>query len=689
MRRLAIIVVGICGGLLLSAGLAGCGGSSSKNNPSTPASITLTPTTASIEPGQVAQLIATVKNSDGIVLFQAVTFTSSATSVATVASGGTSPGLVCAGTWDNLTAPVVCTSGGTGTATITATVANLSATATVYVHQHITSITLSPSSVDCDSQKQTTPFTATAFNGATDITNTVGPFIWASNDTNVVTIASDTSNPAVLNKATATAVNSGLTTVFATAGGSNSVGAPFTTCPVVSVHAHVSGSAATSFSVAVGSTQALAADVIDSTGAAVTVPLTWTSSSPPTASVNSSGVVQGVALGNAGITASCSPTTCNNGLNTPVYSNVVSATVTGTAATQTVYATSSLLDPACSTAPNNTCTSVIPIPTNNNTPGTAITLPANQVPNSLAFDAGGTFGYLGNAAGLMILDPSNNTIKASITNALGRVLAVSPSGQFVIVTDPGVDVTVYDNTNQTVQTLNITNATAADFSADSLKAYIVGGSTLYVFQPGLALRTIALAGAANDVNFLSNGQFAYLAGGGSPVTVRATCDNSQQDTVATPATPTFLRKAPGTLTMAGVDSPNLEIITASPTTPPPPSCPPTLTDGLTTVNTGGSFTPNALIVTPDGTKALITSNLNEVTMVNLTNSAVTHIAMTNLAHCFTGGVTLDSSTLYVGCSDGAVHVVDLTTGLDSGGPITITFPNQAAGIAPDLVTIRP
>ncbi|HUK86679.1 MAG TPA: hypothetical protein VLT85_03365, partial [Terriglobales bacterium] len=212
--RSAIIVLAICGAFLVSAGLTGCGGGGGNNsNPSQPASITLTPTTASLEPGGVTQLLATVKNSDGVVLFQAITFTSSATPIASVASGGNSPGLVCAGSWDSATAPVVCTPGSTGMATITATVAGLSATATIYVHQHITNITLNPGGVNCDSQKLTTGFTATAFNGATDITSTVGPFTWASNDTNVVTIASDTSNPAILNAATATAVNPGQTTV--------------------------------------------------------------------------------------------------------------------------------------------------------------------------------------------------------------------------------------------------------------------------------------------------------------------------------------------------------------------------------------------------------------------------------------------------------------------------------------------
>lgn len=689
MRRCAIIcLVGVCGAVLLSAGLAGCGGGSSNNgNPNTAASITLTPSTISIDEGSTFQLTAIVKNSAGVALTQNVTYTSSSAAVASVSSGGTTTGLVCGGSWDSLTTPVVCTPGAPGTATITATVGSLTATTTVYVHQHITSITLVPNTVNCLHQALATLITAHAFNGATDISSTVGPVSWASNDTGVVTVVLNPTNPALLNIGTATAVNPGQTTVFATVSGTNSAPATFVTCPVTSISAHLSGSAATSFTVAVGATQALAADVTDSTGAAVTVPLTWTSSSPPTVSVNSSGVATGVAAGTAGITASCSPTGCNNGLNSPVYSNVVNATVTGTLGVQTVYATSSQLNVACSTASSGTCSSIVPIAVGTTTAGTAIALPSNEVPNSLVFNAAGSSAYMGTPQGLLILAASNNTVTGAVTNAVGKVLAVSPDGSRVIISNPGVDVTVFNGSNNTVQTLSITNATAAAFTPDSFKAYIVGGSTLYVYSPNFALRTIALAGAVNDVDFLSNGSFGYLAGGGSGVTVRATCDNSQQDAVATAATPAFIRKVPATFEMAAVDSPNLEIITAAPTSPPPPACPPTLTDSLTTVPVG-ALTPNALIITPDGTRALITSNLAEVTQVNLGTNAVTHIALNGGAHAFTGGVTLDSNVLYVGCSDGAVHSIDLRIPADSV-TIPISFPNQAAGIPVDLVAVRP
>jgi hypothetical protein len=692
MRRCAIIcLLVICGALVLSAGLAGCGGGSN-SNPVIPAGLKLTPSTISIDQGGSFQLIAIVTNSAGVPITQNVTYTSSAASVATVSSGGTATGLVCGGTWDSLTTPVVCSPGSVGSATITATVGSLTATTTVYVHQHITSVTLAPSSVNCDHQMSATLMTATAFNNATDITSTVGPFNWTSNDTNVVTVIPNTAIPNLLNLGTATAVNSGQTTLFASVSGTNSTPTTFVTCPVVSISAHVTGSTATSFSVAVGATQSLTADLVDSTGQAVNANVTWTSSSPPTASVTGSGTtgvgtVTGVAAGTASITASCTPPNCNNGLNSPVYSNPVSATVTGALGAQTVYATSSQLNVACGTASSGTCSSIVPIAVGTTTAGTSVALPSNEVPNSLVFNGTGSTAYMGTPQGLLILSTSNNTVAGAVTNAVGKVLAVSPDGNLVIISNPGVNVTVFNSSNNTVQTLSIANAAAAAFTPDSFKAYIVGGSTLYVYSPNFALRTIALAGAVNDVAFLSNGSFGYLAGGGSGVTVHATCDNSQQDAIATAATPTFIRKVPATLQMAAVDSPNLEIITAVPTNPPPPACPPTLTDALTTVAVG-ALTPNALIITPDGTRALITSNLAEVTQVNLATNAVTHIPLSGGAHAFTGGVTRDSNVLFVGCSDGAVHSVDLRIPADSV-TIPISFPNQAAGVPVDLVAVRP
>ena len=70
-----------------------------------------------------------------------VTFLSSNTAVLTIANNG----LACAGTWDSLTAPQICTPGPVGVAQVTATSHGVSSPpTTVYVHQHIDKIVVSP-----------------------------------------------------------------------------------------------------------------------------------------------------------------------------------------------------------------------------------------------------------------------------------------------------------------------------------------------------------------------------------------------------------------------------------------------------------------------------------------------------------------------------------------------------------------
>src|SRR5437763_1740064 len=103
---------------LILAGLLGCGKSSSTTNFAKPASITLTPTpTASIDIGTTQAFSGVAHNFAGRTITEPISFLSSNTAVVTVASNG----LACAGTWDSLTAPMVCTPGPAGVAQITAT----------------------------------------------------------------------------------------------------------------------------------------------------------------------------------------------------------------------------------------------------------------------------------------------------------------------------------------------------------------------------------------------------------------------------------------------------------------------------------------------------------------------------------------------------------------------------------------
>src|SRR5438094_843242 len=98
---------------LLVCVLAGCGfliscssGSTTRvTNNEVPASVSLAPANVSLEPGKTAGLTPSATNSVGTSLIETYTFQSSNPSVITVAANGNA----CAGTWDSLTVPVICT----------------------------------------------------------------------------------------------------------------------------------------------------------------------------------------------------------------------------------------------------------------------------------------------------------------------------------------------------------------------------------------------------------------------------------------------------------------------------------------------------------------------------------------------------------------------------------------------------
>jgi Bacterial Ig-like domain (group 2) len=177
--------------------LAGCGGGTRTATPVV-ASITLSPTTISLNEGGVATLSAAAKNSAGAIIAADITFTSSNPSIATVSSGG----LICGGVWDSSTINCNATSGqaGVGQVTITATSGNATATATAYVHLKVDRVVVQPLS-GCVSMGQVVNATATACSASApgcspssgclpqspcDITSTVGPIALGSNDLFVV-----------------------------------------------------------------------------------------------------------------------------------------------------------------------------------------------------------------------------------------------------------------------------------------------------------------------------------------------------------------------------------------------------------------------------------------------------------------------------------------------------------------------
>ena len=175
MVRLAFIFIVVS----LVAVLTSCSSSSPTTNTTfpVPANITLTPAnTVSLDVGSATQIFtATPQNSKHVTITTPVSFLSSNTAVLTISSSG----LACAGTWDSITTPQICTPGPVGVALVTATSHGVSSPpTTVYVHQHIDSIVVSPVPAQtpptgpCFSKGQTFNYQATALSRGLDVTAT-------------------------------------------------------------------------------------------------------------------------------------------------------------------------------------------------------------------------------------------------------------------------------------------------------------------------------------------------------------------------------------------------------------------------------------------------------------------------------------------------------------------------------------
>ena len=405
-------------------------------------------------------------------------------------------------------------------------------------------LTLSPASLStCISSGATQQFTATAFSNGTDVTSTVGTINWLSTTTSVATVDAN---------GLATAATPGGSTIFANVGNVTSLPVPFTTCPPKSISLHIQNAGDTSFTLDAAATQQLTADVTDINGNPVAnAPLTYTVLPSAVGSVSGAGLATAVVPGVGEIVASCTPPTCNINLNYPVYSNLVTMNVNGTSA-PTIYAVSI----------SGVTLASIPVD-NTGAVGTISTITLPQSPTSMIMAATGLHAYLGSSAGLMPVDLNANTVGTIITAAPGKVLAVSPREKKVITADATHAYVVDLTNNNAVTTLPIVAATAADFSPDEFEAYIAAGNAVYVYSRLFTLRSTALNGAANDISFLTSGQFAYVATKAPGVTALRSCDvpPTVADAITTPGEPKLIRSLPNATQLIAADSPGVDVIT--------------------------------------------------------------------------------------------------------------------------------
>ena len=474
----------------LIAALTGCSSSSpTVNTPfPVPAKIILSPATeVSLDVGSATQAFtATPQNNKGTTVTTPVSFLSSNTSVLTVASNG----LACAGTWDSLTTPQICTPGPVGVATVTATSHGISSPpTTVYVHQHVDNISISlvpgqtlPSG-PCFSKGQIVNYQATALSHGLDVTASAGPFNWQALTASVATLTTaSVSVPVsglVPGQLRAVANTPGVTQLYASVSNVNSQPLDFTTCAVQAITLAVTGSTTNSINVTSGAGKTVTATVVDTLGNTITgVPLTWSSSQSATVGASSSGGVTTSKAGGGSVIASCTPPTCNIGFQPllPIYPEsavdvvVAGSGTTTTAPAETIYVSSTGVSASGDCATTSGCFStLVPITAPANTVGTAITLPAT--PNSLVFDRQGAKAYLGTdfgflgSRGLMAITPGSPPTVSEFKAVTGRVLTVSPDGKKVIVSDTKSSpnqVFVFDTTSNTSINLPIAAATAAD-----------------------------------------------------------------------------------------------------------------------------------------------------------------------------------------------------------------------------------
>ena len=774
-----------CGCLFLEA----CSSGSPTNlvTNSVPKNISVTPSpNISLELGKTLALTATAKNGAGTTLSETFAYQSSDSSVVTVANNGN----ICAGTWDSVSTPAVCTPGSTGAAQVVATAQGVSSPAvTVFVHQHITDIVISKipnqpptlSSI-CFSKgapagPESALYQAFAFSGSTDITFSVGPFSWQSVPvTGQTTSAVSLSTPApgstqcsagqqgaCLNQQTATANSPGTSLFFASASGANSQPLQFNTCPVQTISVSALGNPSTSFLVNTTVSTTLNATVTDILGMPLTdVPLTWNSTDAADVKVSgasstvfgSVGTVTASAIGAAAVTASCTPPTCNGGISPsmPIYpTQAISFQVTSSTAptTPTVYATSTACNRATNPTNQSCTTQVVPITrtssTANFTAGTPIPLPF--APDSFQFDPQGTNGYLGvdtlafGTQGAMVL---NGTTVTQVSNAAGKVLATSPDGTLAIFSDTAdspnrvfICQSCNSATSQNVATFLLDGAVAAAFSPDSIaggfKAYIVSGQScpglgsagcLLVFSKVDAAKMVPLIGPASDVAFIGNGTLAYIAGGDPTGTAfLPTCEDPTAGSIG-PVMPSLpgqlIRALPDGQSALALNAPLAQTVTAQISGAPvvgTPGCP--APRGFLSINNGvqaaanlgaGTFTPTQFFVSPDGSTAYVlgqtgsgatVSRLPFIIAFNLNSQRPSDITLAGNATPLSASISPSGDLLFVGASDGAVHVIDTTTQLDTQ-QVTFPFPENSLCVGPgnpatqppvtcnpDLVVVKP
>jgi hypothetical protein len=317
----------------------------------------------------------------------------------------------------------------------------------------------------CLSQTKTGRLLARIYQGgntsaANDITCQVGHIAFAAQTPNIATIDQN---------GVATANQPGSTVITATiSNSSTATQAGFlSTCPPASITLSVpSQPGASDVDVALNNTLPLTATVLDTNNLPITgLALTFLSTTPQTIPAGN-GTVTPTFPGSADITVTCLPSSCNPspfsqiglfGNGKPITSNAITVNAAGTSSTVLYMASTQ-------------SQYVMAQDFTTNQPGTLIKLP--YVPNSMVINLSGTGVFLGSPQGLMTFATANNLLGATNQSIPGIVLAISPDGSTLLITDPSRDtISLVTSSGGVVSTYGGT-ATEAHWSPDAQTVYV-------------------------------------------------------------------------------------------------------------------------------------------------------------------------------------------------------------------------
>jgi hypothetical protein len=305
----------------------------------------------------------------------------------------------------------------------------------------------------------------------------------------------------------------------------------FSTCPPASITlsapgALQTGTPANPIVVNQNNPQALSTTVLDTNGNHINgLALGYESTAP--IPIPAGSTLTPVLAGSASISAVCEPFSgCNAspysqiglfGNGKPVTSNSINITAPGTnstvlymASTQSQYIVSRDFTQPASGAP--------------------FLLP--YLPNSMVITNDGSTIYMGSSAGLMVLN-AVNTVALSRTDPTspGTVLAVSPDGTIVVLSDPVKQVTTLESPSGSVLTTYGGVATRAQFAPDSQTVYITAGNQLLVYSDSTGWTSItpSIGTPVTDVAVTVPAVGAYFAG--PTTTARGYCPSSNASTI--------------------------------------------------------------------------------------------------------------------------------------------------------------